>query len=58
MCGRYTRYLTWSEIHRLYRPKAPAETGCNDAPRYNVAPTEEVPFITAGQLLLWLDCPA
>ncbi|MCV3210022.1 SOS response-associated peptidase [Mesorhizobium sp. YC-39] len=49
MCGRFTRYLPWSEIHRLYRLTAPAETGRNDAPRYNIAPTEEVPFITAGQ---------
>lgn len=48
MCGRYTRYLSWSEIHRLYRLTAPAETGRNDAPRYNIAPTDEVPFITAG----------
>ncbi|CAM5659478.1 hypothetical protein MAUB1S_11487 [Mycolicibacterium aubagnense] len=25
MCGRYTRYLSWSEIHGLYRLTAPAE---------------------------------
>ncbi|MER9629596.1 SOS response-associated peptidase [Mesorhizobium sp. M0296] len=49
MCGRYTRYLPWSEIHRLYRLTAPAEIGRNDAPRYNIAPTEEVPFVTAGE---------
>lgn len=49
MCGRYTRYLCWSEIHRLYRLTAPAEIGRNDEPRYNIAPTEEVPFVTAGE---------
>ncbi|WP_281405990.1 SOS response-associated peptidase family protein [Mesorhizobium sp. B1-1-9] len=47
MCGRYTGYLTWSEIHRLYRLAAAAEIGRNDEPRYNIAPTDEVPFITA-----------
>lgn len=47
MCGRFTRYLPWSEIHRLYRLTAPAEIGRNDPPRYNIAPTEEVPFVTA-----------
>ena len=45
MCGRYTRYLTWSEIYRL---TAPAEIGRNDEPRYNIAPTQDVPFFTAG----------
>jgi putative SOS response-associated peptidase YedK len=49
MCGRYTRYLPWSEIHRLYRLTASADVGRNDAPRYNIAPTEEVPFVTAGE---------
>jgi putative SOS response-associated peptidase YedK len=46
MCGRFTRYLSWSEIVRLYRLTAPAEVGRNDAPAYNVAPTDrgEVPF--------------
>lgn len=49
MCGRYTKYLSWSEIHRLYRLTAPAETGRNDEPRYNIAPTQDVPFVTAGE---------
>ena len=48
MCGRFTRYHAWSEIHALYRLTAPAETGRNDEPRYNIAPTEDVPFVTAG----------
>ncbi|MCO5067001.1 MAG: SOS response-associated peptidase [Rhizobiaceae bacterium] len=49
MCGRYTRYLPWSEIHRLYRLTAPADTGRNDMePRYNIAPTQTVPFITSA----------
>lgn len=47
MCGRYTRYLSWSEIHRLYRLTAPAEgAGRNTEARYNIAPTQTVDFIT------------
>ena len=49
MCGRFTRYLPWSEIHRLYRLTAPADTGRNDQARYNIAPTQEVPFITFAE---------
>lgn len=48
MCGRFTRYHTWSEIHALYRLTAPAEKGRNDEPRFNIAPTQDVPFVTAG----------
>jgi putative SOS response-associated peptidase YedK len=49
MCGRFTRYHSWREIHRLYRLTLPAETGRNDEPAYNVAPTQTVPFVTAGE---------
>jgi putative SOS response-associated peptidase YedK len=48
MCGRYTRYLPWSEIHRLYRLTAPADVGRNTQPRYNIAPTQDVLFVTKG----------
>lgn len=47
MCGRYTRYLSWSEIHGLYRLTAPAEgAGRNTEARYNIAPTQVVDFVT------------
>jgi putative SOS response-associated peptidase YedK len=49
MCGRFTRYLSWSEIQRLYRLTTDWEKQRNDAPAYNVAPTDPVPFITAGE---------
>ncbi|GAB4072286.1 SOS response-associated peptidase [Ancylobacter sonchi] len=49
MCGRFTRYLTWAEIHALYRLTLDWEKGRNDAPRYNIAPTQDVPFVTAGE---------
>src|SRR6185312_6620695 len=49
MCGRYTRYLTWGEIHALYRLTAPAGgPGRNTEARYNIAPTQTVDFITWG----------
>ena len=48
MCGRFTRYLSWSEIHRLYRLTAPADVSRNTEARYNIAPTEDVLFVTAG----------
>ncbi|WP_011580587.1 MULTISPECIES: SOS response-associated peptidase [Chelativorans] len=49
MCGRFTRYLTWSEIHRLYRLTLDWEKQKNDEPRYNICPTEDVDFVTAGE---------
>ena len=49
MCGRFTRYLPWSEIHRLYRLTRDWEKQRNDAPAYNIAPTDQVPFVTAGE---------
>ncbi|GLS28430.1 Putative SOS response-associated peptidase YedK [Mesorhizobium albiziae] len=49
MCGRYARYLPWSEIHRLYRLTAPADVGRNTQPRYNIAPTQDVLFVTKGE---------
>ncbi|WP_353645093.1 SOS response-associated peptidase [Mesorhizobium sp. WSM2239] len=49
MCGRFTRYLPWSEIHRLYRLTLDWEKQRNDEPAYNIAPTDEVVFVTAGE---------
>lgn len=49
MCGRFTRYLSWREIHGLYRLTQEWETGRNDEPRYNIAPTQTVPFVVAGE---------
>ncbi|MEQ1956080.1 SOS response-associated peptidase [Mesorhizobium sp. CN2-181] len=49
MCGRFTRFLPWSEVHRLYRLTLDAEKQRNDEPRYNIAPTQNVFFVTAGE---------
>jgi putative SOS response-associated peptidase YedK len=48
MCGRFTRYLPWSEIFRLYR--LPLHWGRQKslAPAFNIAPMEDVPFVTSG----------
>lgn len=48
MCGRFTRYLPWQEIVRLYRLTLDYEISKNTAPAYNIAPTVEVPFVPAG----------
>jgi putative SOS response-associated peptidase YedK len=49
MCGRFTRYLPWSEIVRLYRLTLDYEISKNTTPAYNIAPTVEVPFVIAGE---------
>lgn len=49
MCGRFTRFHTWAEIHAMYRLTSPAETGRNTEARYNIAPTQPVEFVTAGE---------
>ena len=43
MCGRYTNHLSWTEIVELYELTAP--TAFNLPARYNVAPTQDVPFV-------------
>ena len=48
MCGRFTRFHTWADIHQMYRLTDATETGRNTEARYNIAPTEDVLFVTAG----------
>jgi len=42
-CGRFTNQITWHELVRRYRihDRQPAQ---NLRPRYNVAPTQEIPI--------------
>lgn len=47
MCGRFTRHHAWREIHAMYRLTA-AERGRNTEAHYNIAPTQDVIFVTAG----------
>ena len=49
MCGRFTRFHTWADIHEMYRLLPATETGRNTEARYNIAPTEDVYFVTAGE---------
>ncbi|GAB5505970.1 MAG: SOS response-associated peptidase [Rhizobiaceae bacterium] len=49
MCGRFTRFHTWSDIHEMYRLVRPEETGRNTEARYNIAPTQDTEFVTAGE---------
>jgi putative SOS response-associated peptidase YedK len=44
MCGRYSQVRAWSDLVRLYRITAPA-TPLNLPPRYNIAPTQDVPVV-------------
>ena len=47
MCGRFTLHHTWRELWEIYR-LSDADRGRNDEARYNIDPTQEVPFVTAG----------
>ncbi|WP_282046543.1 SOS response-associated peptidase [Roseibium album] len=44
MCGRYTLAKPWREIHALYR-LTDKDADRNTAARYNIAPTQDVPFV-------------
>ena len=45
MCGRYVNTLPWSEMVELYRITEGATAAPNFPPRYNVAPTQDVPVV-------------
>jgi len=47
MCGRFTQFYTWAEIHAMYSivPATPR----NLQPRYNITPTSQVGVITMGE---------
>ncbi|WP_295808862.1 SOS response-associated peptidase [uncultured Nitratireductor sp.] len=48
MCGRYTQIMSWREVVEHYDLTA-EYFGRNTAPRYNIAPTQDTPFITADK---------
>lgn len=45
MCGRYTNHLSWTEIVELYE-LTDAGPALNLPSRSNIAPTQDVPFVT------------
>ena len=46
MCGRFTQRFSWREVHALLSLTGPA---LNLRPRYNVAPTQDVAAVRAGE---------
>lgn len=49
MCGRYTIQRPWAEIFHLYNIHNEADKLRNMPARHNVAPTQDVPFMTLGE---------
>ena len=45
MCGRFTIQYTWAEYYEALNLIPQSESGRNDPPRYNVAPTQDVGFV-------------
>jgi putative SOS response-associated peptidase YedK len=48
MCGRYSQLRSWSDLVRLYKLTAD-QTPLNLPPRYNIAPTQDVPVVRFTQ---------
>lgn len=46
MCGRFTQYFTWSELHAALSVIGPAR---NLRPRYNIAPTSSVDVVRQAE---------
>jgi len=46
MCGRFILDYTWAEIHAAMSIIPASAAGRNDPPRYNVAPTQDVGFVS------------
>ena len=45
MCGRFTNQYTWRELHALYMLSIGFEQNTNWAPKYNIAPTTQIPVL-------------
>ena len=46
MCGRFTLEYSWAEIHDAINLIPISAAGRNDPPRYNIAPTQQVGFVS------------
>ena len=49
MCGRFTLQATWAELHQMYNLVRPEDVGRNVPPRYNIAPTQDVLYVTENK---------
>lgn len=47
MCGRFTNAISWRELVELYR--LPAQPEIELTPRYNVAPSQDIPVCRLGE---------
>ena len=45
MCGRFTNQYSWAELHALYGLSDQSFPQSNLRPRFNVAPTDEMPIV-------------
>src|ERR1700756_3571984 len=45
MCGRFTNQYSWAELHALYSLSDQSFPQSNLRPRFNVAPTDEMPVV-------------
>ncbi|NKB52105.1 MAG: SOS response-associated peptidase [Rhizobiaceae bacterium] len=46
MCGRFTLEYSWAEIHDAIDLIPTSAAGRNDPPRFNIAPTQQVGFLS------------
>ena len=46
MCGRFILKGSWAEIHKMYNLLHPDDTHRNVPARYNIAPTQEVLYVS------------
>jgi putative SOS response-associated peptidase YedK len=49
MCKRFTLWSAWSDIHGMYRLADVIKTGLDTKVRFDIAPTDDVLFVTAGE---------
>ncbi len=49
MCGRFTNAVTWRELVELYRIHEDDQAALNLKPRYNVAPSQDIPICRLGE---------
>jgi len=45
MCGRFTNQYSWAELHALYGLSETSFPASNLRPRYNAAPTDDMPVV-------------
>jgi putative SOS response-associated peptidase YedK len=59
MCGRFTNQYTWRELHALYMLSIGFEQNKDWSPKFNIAPTTEIPVILSengvrhAELMRW-----